>query len=391
MRRASSPSPSLRRLRHAAAALLVLLTVVALAQPLSVGAAVSQAQLNAAEKRLAALEKELNAIKDRYAVVHAELLSLTAQISQATSQKEALEAAIDGSKTEIKASEKEAARLQADLNERARDVYIRGPAGALELILEATSLLDLSDRASFLEVLSEADANVATGLQLERRQIADLRKTLVKYRDDIDRLLQQLEGKQKEFQAKQAEVGAIRDEIAAKVEEAEEVVADIEKKLAEQLLSQYALAGNPAAPPLHADGPFYFCPVGDPRSYVDDFGAPRVGHTHQGNDIFAGTGTPIHAPFEGTAEEGFDGLGGIVVHVYASGNADYVYNAHLVKHAGVDGQHVQPGDIIGFVGNTGNAAGTPPHDHFEYHPGGGSAVSPYLYLNEVCGVGGAGN
>jgi murein DD-endopeptidase MepM/ murein hydrolase activator NlpD len=116
-----------------------------------------------------------------------------------------------------------------------------------------------------------------------------------------------------------------------------------------------------------------------------------VGHTHQGNDIFAATGTPIHAPFEGTAEEGYDGLGGVVVHVYGSANADYVYNAHLVKHAGVDGQHVKPGDIIGFVGNTGNAAGTPPHDHFEYHPGGGSAVSPYVYLNEVCGVGGAGN
>ena len=131
--------------------------------------------------------------------------------------------------------------------------------------------------------------------------------------------------------------------------------------------------------------------MGDPRSDLDAVGVPRVGHTHQGNDIFAAAGTPIHAPFAGTAEEGTDGLGGIVVHVYASANADYVYNAHLIQHAGVDGQQVKPGDVIGYVGNTGNAAGTPPHDHFEYHPGGGSAVSPYVYLNEVCGVGGAGN
>ena len=389
MRRASPSSPPLRRLRHAAAALLVLLTVVALAQPGSVHA-VTQAQLNAAEKRLKALEKELNQIKDRYAVVHAQWLSIVAQLSQATAQVEGLEAAIDASKTEIRASEKQAARLQEDLNERARDVYIRGPAGALELILEARSLLDLSDRASFLEVLSEADANVATGLQLERRQIGELRKTLVQYQDNIERLIEQLEGQEAESEAKRQELAGIKEEIAAKVKEAQDVVAELEKKLAEQLLSQYALAGNPAAPPLHADGPFYHCPVGEPRSYVDDFGAPRVGHTHQGNDIFAGTGTPIHAPFDGVAEEGYDGLGGIVVHVYASANADYVYNAHLVKHAGVDGQHVKRGAIIGFVGNTGNAAGTPPHDHFEYHPGGGSAVSPYLYLNEVCGVGGAG-
>jgi murein DD-endopeptidase MepM/ murein hydrolase activator NlpD len=80
-----------------------------------------------------------------------------------------------------------------------------------------------------------------------------------------------------------------------------------------------------------------------------------------------------------------------VVHVYSSnGSGDYVYNAHLSKHAGVNGAHVQPGQLIGYVGNTGNAVGTSPHDHFEYHPGGGSAVSPYIYLNEVCGVNGAG-
>jgi murein DD-endopeptidase MepM/ murein hydrolase activator NlpD len=115
-----------------------------------------------------------------------------------------------------------------------------------------------------------------------------------------------------------------------------------------------------------------------------------VGHTHQGNDVFAPAGTPIRAPFAGRAEESFNGLGGTSVHVYADANADYVYNAHLSEHVGVDGQHVEPGDIIGLVGNTGNAAGTPPHDHFEYHPGGGSAVSPYVYLNEVCGVGGQG-
>jgi peptidoglycan hydrolase CwlO-like protein len=364
--------------------------VLAFAQPGSVQAD-TKAELNAAENRLDALQKEFDAIRDRYAAVHAELLSVTAQVSQATAQIEALDAAIQAAKKEVRVSEREAAELQTSLDDRARDVYIRGPAGPLELILEADSLLDLSDRASFLEVLSEADANVATGLQVERQQIAQLRKQLVSYKDDIQGLLKQLEGKQEEVLAKQQELTAVKDELAAKVAEAEEIVAKLEKKLQRELLAQYSFAGNPAAPPPSADGPFYYCPVGTPRSYIDDFGYPRVGHTHQGNDIFAPTGTPIHAPFAGRAEEGYDGLGGVVVHVYASKNADYVYNAHLVKHAGVDGAQVKPGDVIGYVGNTGNAAGTPPHDHFEYHPGGGSAVSPYVYLNEVCGVGGSGN
>jgi murein DD-endopeptidase MepM/ murein hydrolase activator NlpD len=83
-------------------------------------------------------------------------------------------------------------------------------------------------------------------------------------------------------------------------------------------------------------------------------------------------------------------LGGLYVYVDADANADYVYNAHLSRFAGVNGQHVTKGQLIGYVGQTGNAASTPPHNHFEYHPGGGSAVSPYLYLNEVCGISGRG-
>ena len=380
----ASRGSSRLKLRYVAGALLILL---AFAQPSLVRAADTKAELARARKQLSALRKDLHALRDSAQAIFSEIQSITVRLTQATNQIEALDHAKEEVENELDSSREEAAQLQENLNARARDAYIRGPAGALELVLEADSLINLANRIGFLEVLSTADANVADGLRLERQQIAEFRKQLKRYLDEKKKLLRRLEGEKEMLDAKWVELDAARAAVAKKVKEAADVVADLQQQLQAELFAQYGISTN-IGPPLKADGPFWACPVDQPRSYVNDFGAPRVGHTHQGNDIFAPTDTAIRAPFDGIAEEGSDGLGGIVVHVYASANADYVYNAHLSQHVGVDGQHVKAGDIIGAVGNTGNAAGTPPHNHFEYHPGGGSAVTPYFYLNEVCGVGG---
>ena len=75
------------------------------------------------------------------------------------------------------------------------------------------------------------------------------------------------------------------------------------------------------------------------------------------------------------------GLGGISLHV-TNERGDYFYYAHLSGYApGVqEGMPVRAGDIVGYVGNTGDAITTPPHLHFEVHPGGGPAVNPFPYL-----------
>ena len=374
---------TLPRLRRAGGLVALLILTSA---PL-VRAQDTQAEIEAAEKKLEAIREDFQTARDERVALQQEINSLTTRITQALRQKEALEGAIDASEREIEASKREAERIQSRLDDRARDAYIRGAAGALDLVLESDSLAELSERFNFLEVLSQADANLATGLEVERQQVAELRKDLKSYLRGHQELIEAFQAQKAELAAAFAEAEVIEADIKAKVEEAQDLVAELKAQLAQQLLARY---GIPTGPPLSADGPFYVCPVDPPRSYVESFGAPRVGHTHQGNDIFAPYGTPIRAPFAGTAEESSNSLGGLSVHVYADANADYVYNAHLSGYAGVDGQHVEPGAVIGYVGTSGNAAGTPPHDHFEYHPGGGSAVSPYLYLNEICGVGGIG-
>ena len=131
-------------------------------------------------------------------------------------------------------------------------------------------------------------------------------------------------------------------------------------------------------------GIFRVCPVGGPVSFNDSFGyaiphRPGVpAHIHQGIDMMAASGQPIVAPFDGVAESGHNWLGGNAV--YVRGANGYVYNAHLSAYGKLG--EVKAGDVIGYVGSTGDAGG--PHDHFEWHPGNGSAVDAYPYLMAVC-------
>jgi murein DD-endopeptidase MepM/ murein hydrolase activator NlpD len=128
---------------------------------------------------------------------------------------------------------------------------------------------------------------------------------------------------------------------------------------------------------------FEVCPVDRPRHYVDDFGDARYFpsfHYHQGIDIMAAKGTPIRATFDGWAER-WDSLGGGLA-VYVHGRHGFVYNAHLSALGRMGKVHA--GDIIGYVGNSGDAIGHSPHDHFEWHPRGGQAVDPFKLLNAAC-------
>jgi peptidoglycan LD-endopeptidase LytH len=371
--------------RLAAGAVLILLAQV----PGAVQADTQQ-ELERARAKVKRIEKELRSAQARLRVVRAAVESLIRQVQETAHQKFAIERHIKDTNRAVKKSGRRVGELRGRLNERARDVYIRGPLELVEVVLEADSLVDASDRVAFVDALSRSDANLATGIEAERQQLRHYVDELARVRKDQVALLKLLRAKSEDLEAKLGTLLAVQKEIAGKLAEAKEAVKTLEKKRQQELLASIVAGQGRPPPDLAEPGPFFACPVDQPRAYINDFGFPRVGHTHQGNDIFAPYGTPIRAPFDGNAVEGSNGLGGLSVHVYAgNGTGDYVYNAHLSQYAGVSGA-VTTGQLIGYVGDSGNAEGTPPHDHFEYHPGGGPAVTPYFYLNEVCGPGGAG-
>lgn len=117
----------------------------------------------------------------------------------------------------------------------------------------------------------------------------------------------------------------------------------------------------------------------------DTYGASRSGgRAHEGQDIFAAQGTPVLSATEGyVVRIGENSLGGKTVFVMGAGGRRYYY-AHLDDYAkGLSvGDYVASGTLIGYVGMTGNAKGTPPHLHFGVYTTGG-AIDPLPLLSNA--------
>ena len=135
----------------------------------------------------------------------------------------------------------------------------------------------------------------------------------------------------------------------------------------------------PPPPPPPRSG--IICPVAGSSAYSDTWGAARSGgRTHQGVDLLARTGTPLVAVVSGSVQFKQNSLGGNAVWLAGSDGNRYYY-AHLSRFEG-SSRGVSQGEVIGYVGDTGNARGTP-HLHFEVHPGGGAAVNPYPWVRDA--------
>ena len=121
---------------------------------------------------------------------------------------------------------------------------------------------------------------------------------------------------------------------------------------------------------------------GSNKDIQSHWGVAREGglRKHEGVDIFNKKGTPILAVEDGTiARVGTNHLGGKVVWQRLGMFGQSIYYAHLDSQAVSTGQTVKKGDIVGFMGNTGNAKTTPSHLHFGIYTGSG-AIDPILYI-----------
>jgi murein DD-endopeptidase MepM/ murein hydrolase activator NlpD len=173
------------------------------------------------------------------------------------------------------------------------------------------------------------------------------------------------------------DAGAFPPELQAMVDSVRRTPANNTKKLVAALapLATYGL--DPTQQAVVGFGRF---PVAGVASWSDDWWFPRFGpgwRLHQGVDIFAPYGTPVRAPVDGTVRVTNSGLGGLAVYVRQP-NRTHWYMCHLsgLGPGIAEGVTVQTGQVVGYVGASGNARGGPSHMHLEIHPNGGPAVPP---------------
>jgi peptidoglycan hydrolase CwlO-like protein len=365
----------------------------------------TKTQLAAAKAQLNRLIDRISVAQDAEAALQAQANEISIQIDAVQSKIAKVQAQIVGIQGDMQDAQKDLVKTQGQLDQRAWVAYETGPAYTLEVLLGANSLSDLADRLAVVNAATHSDRSLIERIQalearlvLRQAKLTDLEHGLLADQED-------LQGKVKSLQSKLASEQQILDQLASDRSEAAALVKKLEAKRAAEIAAEKKRLAELAAAQQSAShggtsigGVFQVCPVDQPRAYGDDFGAPRYAggfHPHAGNDILAPRGTPIRATFAGTATNGSNTYGGISVKVY--GSLGYTYNAHLssIAHLG----SVSAGDIIGYVGDSGDALGGPTHDHFEWHPNSipsplwkspygysliGSAIDPYPYLNSVC-------
>jgi murein DD-endopeptidase MepM/ murein hydrolase activator NlpD len=313
---------------------------------------------------IAGTKEQLDAAKAELAKVQAELDRATARWNEAESRLDTTRAEIADTRIRIGRLEARVRAIEIRLNRRAVIAFTNGPASTVDLLLSSGSFTDFTDRLEFLGSMAQEDGDLILEQEVTREELRREREGLF--------ILEERQASVAE------ELDAIKESIDAQLGRISDRVAELTAKYREEIAATKELAILGQTP--NPDGSLQVCPVAGLNSFVDSFGWPRDGHTHQGIDLISPFGTPVVAAHSGSVTHSSSSSGGISAYVYGSGG--YSFYAHLSGYSSASGS-VGAGTVIGYVGSTGNAGSTN-HLHFEWHPGGGAAVNPYLMLLAVC-------
>ncbi|OFW60157.1 MAG: hypothetical protein A2V52_04225 [Actinobacteria bacterium RBG_19FT_COMBO_54_7] len=307
-------------------------------------------------------QAEAEKVQRQIESMKAESERLAQSYNAALDEYEILRVEVENNRQQLERAQRDYKKARSVLNERLRSIYKTGDINSLEVLLESTSLDDLLNRYDFFQYIGSRDQQIFAEYKRLREEVSQRQRNL----EEEEVHQQQLVGS----------LNAKRQAMEGSIQEQQKYLDGVNKEILTLLAQNYNSGGGGGTPYPTSIGNFIF-PVKGPHSYSNDWHAPRTGHLHQGCDIFAARGTPCVACVNGTVNQGSGGNAGNYVRLVGD-DGNVFYYMHLDGFAATG--HVTAGTVVGYVGDTGNAKGTPPHNHFEIHPGGGAAVPPYPIL-----------
>jgi len=352
-KKAGSSSKALRSLAAGLALLLCALLTLPPTGHSAYGATLEEKQAQARR-----LQGEIDALKGQGQ-------QITAEYNAALTQLEVIQASVERNRARLEEAEKNYEQAMRTLNDRMRAMYKQQDVNGIEVLLESNDINDLLTRVDYMSMIGRRDASVLGEVKALQKEIADTQAGLEEQQSMQNSIVVTIRDKQAALQQSLAGQQALLNSTN------QEII-----KIMDQMNRDRNTGGGGGGGGGVVVGSFVF-PVRGPHSFSNDWHAPRTGHLHQGTDIFAAMGTPAAACVSGTCEWGEGGNAGIYIRLDGDDGNVYYY-MHLQRYG--QGGHVSAGTIIGYVGDTGNAAGGPPHLHFEIHPGGSAAVNPYPTL-----------
>jgi murein DD-endopeptidase MepM/ murein hydrolase activator NlpD len=345
--RAASTSGERLTRRRIACSLTVIVAVLTVAWPAT--------SYGATARSAYAIAKEL-------AAVRAQVKGAGSQYDRALNGLERTDSKLRSTDKKIAAESAELAVAEARLGERVAAMYrTEDQLGVLSFLLGSTTFEDFITRADLIQIIGDEDAALI-------RSVKDQRAKLQKTRADL--------AGQRSVQ--KADVAAFKRKRDALQGQLNKVQSRYNKLLGElyAAMARERAAGKLTWTPPGPNGMAF--PVRGIHYYSNTWGAARSGgRHHKGTDVMAPRGTPIVAVLGGMARVHSSGLGGKSVTITSDSGWQFYY-CHMNGYA-ISGGRVRTGQLIGWVGSTGNARGGSPHLHFQMGPG-GRWVNPYSYL-----------
>lgn len=303
--------------------------------------------------------------KDEIGALNRELSGIVSQYEEADGRLRQINRDLARSQKFLEEAKKDLDKSQVVLNGRAAAIYKYGNVSFAEVLFETKDFQEFSARMELLKKIGYQDTRI---LNEFKRKKAEIEK----------RTGELAEGK-KQQRATVRLLASRKTQLESRLKRQKALLAQTQARIARlsQPRRRLRLAVSRATYNFDFRGGFAF-PVAGPHAFSDSFGDPRRGHRHQGNDIFALKGTPVVAVVSGNIDATTTHGGGKTIYLYGEDGNTYIY-MHLNGYAQTSG-HVSQGEVVGYVGNTGNARGGSSHLHFEIHPDGGRAIDPNTTL-----------